>query len=51
MNEKVYKGCYMTNTKGISFKECKPQTVVKSVFKERKENSYKCLMKPIPRHS
>ena len=46
MNEKwkPYKGHYMTDTKEISFKECEPQQVKKSVFKERKEVFYECLM-------
>ena len=38
MNVKAYKGRHMTSTKGISFKECELQKVMKIIFKERKEN-------------
>ena len=53
MNEmcKSYKGLYGTNTKEIPFKEREPQEVMKSVFKERKENFYECLMKKVSKHS
>jgi len=52
MNEmwKAYKGCYTTKTKEISFNDYEPQEVLKDVFKEGKEKSYKCLMEWSPKH-
>jgi len=46
--QEAYKGPIRTNAKEIPFKGCEPQGVMKSVFKERKEDFCECLMKKIP---